>query len=79
MGKKQETSFEENIASLEAIVEKMESGDVTLQELMQNYSRGVELAKRCRNDLDRAEKTIDILIRESADEEYEELPLHLDE
>ena len=60
----QEPKFEENMAALENIVKRMEAGDVSLQELMQNYSEGIELAKKCQADLDRAEKTIDLLISE---------------
>lgn len=74
---KQEANFEENLAALEKIVKQMEAGDVSLQELMHNYSEGIELAKKCQADLDRAEKTIDILVGEN-EGKIQETVLRLD-
>jgi len=48
-----------------------------LQELMHNYSEGIELAKKCQADLDRAEKTIDILVGEN-EGKIQETVLRLD-
>lgn len=78
MPTKKEQNFEESLAKLEAIVEHMETGDISLQELMQNYSEGIELVKKCQKDLARAEKTIDILVSEN-NGEVRETTLNLGE
>ena len=66
MPRKKELSFEESLQRLEEIVGKMEDGNSSLQDLMANYSEGVELSKRCIKALERAEKTMDLLVKNSA-------------
>lgn len=63
--KKEILSFEENLSRLESIVKAMESGDMPLDELIESYSKGMEYSKACAEALDKAEKSIDILIKES--------------
>ncbi len=62
MPRKKQLTFEESLAQLETIVKDMESGDATLQELMTNYSQGIELSKNCLQQLTRAEQTMDLLV-----------------
>ena len=62
MPRKKQLTFEESRAQLETIVKDMESGDATLQELMTNYSQGIELSKNCLQQLTRAEQTMDLLV-----------------
>ncbi|MDX9912016.1 MAG: exodeoxyribonuclease VII small subunit [Phycisphaerales bacterium] len=47
--------FEEAMARVEAIVERIESGEVGLEESLAEYERGIALLKRCREVLERAE------------------------
>jgi exodeoxyribonuclease VII small subunit len=63
-----ESSFEESLAELEAIVEKMETGEPSLADLMENYSRGIRLSQKCMKALERAEKTMDLLVKEGKEE-----------
>ena len=65
---KKEASFEESLAELEEIVNRMETGEPSLADLMDNYSRGIRLSQKCMKALERAEKTMDLLIREGKDE-----------
>lgn len=58
-----EQSFEEALGELESIVAEMEQGEPTLAELTQKYSRGVMLIEKCQQDLDRAEKMIDLMVK----------------
>ena len=44
----EDISFEEALANLEEIVQRMESGDAPLDSLVQNYEKGVKLLKICR-------------------------------
>lgn len=65
MPRKKELSFEESLEKLEAIVKEMEGGDLTLKDLMSHYSEGVSLAKNCMGALERAEQTMDLLVKEN--------------
>lgn len=51
-------SYEDAMAELDSLVEKMEQGGMTLEESVTSYARGVELAKACRAKLDAAEDRI---------------------
>ena len=68
MATKKEASFEESLAELEEIVNRMETGEPSLADLMDNYSRGIRLSQKCMKALERAEKTMDLLIREGKGE-----------
>lgn len=67
MGAK-EASFEESLAELEAIVAQMENGEPSLADLMENYSRGIRLSQKCMKALERAEKAMDLLVKEKTGE-----------
>ena len=54
-------TFEESVEALETIVQAIESGQIGLEESLAKYEQGMELVKRCRGILDRAEKRIEIL------------------
>ncbi len=75
--KKKELTFEESLTQLEAIVEKMESGDMSLNDLMLNYSEGIKLSNHCYTLLERAEKAMDLLVTEK-DGKLSEVPLELE-
>lgn len=53
-----EASYEELTAMLTAIVERMEESDLTLDEALEAYERGVALVQRCNELLDNAELRI---------------------
>ncbi len=57
MRKKQET-FEELYTELEETVQRLEAGNLTLDESLALYERGMELARRCGVQLDQAELRI---------------------
>ena len=54
-------NFETALAELEQIVQKMESGNLTLEESISAYQRGSELLKHCQQQLSDAERKIQIL------------------
>ena len=54
-------TFEESVAALEQIVAAIESGQIGLEESLAKYEQGMELVKKCRGILDRAEKRIEQL------------------
>lgn len=59
-----ELKFEEALERLEEIVEKLESGGLTLDESLEKFSEGVKLVKFCNKELNKAEKKIELVLRE---------------
>lgn len=55
-------TFEQSIAELEEIVEQLENGDVTLDESLGLFEKGIKLSKSCQKMLDTAEKKVSILM-----------------
>jgi exodeoxyribonuclease VII small subunit len=53
--------FEAAIAELEAIVKKLEEGDLALEQSLALYERGVQLSRFCHAQLEQAERRIEIL------------------
>jgi exodeoxyribonuclease VII small subunit len=53
--------FEAAIAELEATVKKLEDGDLTLEQSLVLYERGVQLSRFCHTRLEEAERRIEIL------------------
>ncbi|MBL8761348.1 MAG: exodeoxyribonuclease VII small subunit [Phycisphaerae bacterium] len=67
-----ELSFEEALAQLEAIVEKIEGGEVGLESALAECERGESLLKRCRDVLERAEQKVEELSAKAGDRGKEE-------
>jgi exodeoxyribonuclease VII small subunit len=57
MAKKKPT-FEEAVAQLEAIAERIEQGEIGLEESITQYEQGMTLVKQCRDILSKAEHKI---------------------
>jgi exodeoxyribonuclease VII small subunit len=55
-------NFEEQLDELEKVVEKLERGDLTLEENVALFERGVQLSNACKKDLASAESRIQILL-----------------
>ena len=62
--------FEENLADLEAIVQKLENGDVALEEAIAEFQKGMQLSKDLQKTLDQAEKTL-VKVMQADDTETE--------
>ena len=54
--------FESALAELEALVEKMEQGDLSLDESLKQFERGVQLTRACQQALKEAEQKVQILL-----------------
>lgn len=57
-----ELPFEKALARLEEIVQKLEEGDLPLQEALALYEQGVALSRRCQDLLDEAELRVSQLV-----------------
>ena len=58
-----EVKFEEVLTELEGIVRELEGGDLTLDESLAKYEKGIVAYKRCHELLSKAEKKIETLMR----------------
>jgi exodeoxyribonuclease VII small subunit len=67
-----EQNFEKALSELENIVQKLEKGGLALNESLALFERGVKLAKFLRGELGKAEKKIDILLKDEKGEMKEE-------
>lgn len=63
-------AFEEALAQIESIIDRIEAGEVGLEESLKEYERGVSLVSLCRARLDKAQQQVDDLTRrlEQADD-----------
>jgi exodeoxyribonuclease VII small subunit len=57
-------SFESALEQLEALVERLEQGDLELEAALASFEAGVALARRCAAQLGDAERRIEVLMRE---------------
>lgn len=55
-------AFEKDLTQLETVVERLERGELTLDESVRLFEQGMKLAQACRDELDRAEGRIQVLI-----------------
>ena len=60
-----EKTFESSLGELEAIVRKLENGDLDLEESLKLFEKGVKLSRECRERLTLAERRIEVLMRDS--------------
>ena len=72
MARKKELAFEEALGALEQIVSEIETGELSLADLMAKYSEGIKLSDVCMTSLKRAEETLDLLVKETANGVSEE-------
>ena len=63
-GRRKPESFEEALRRLEQIVQRMEGGDLALEESLELFEEGVRLTRVCSQRLDEAEKKIELLTRD---------------
>ena len=72
----EEVSFEEALANLEEIIQRMESGEAPLDSLVTHYQTGVKMLKLCREKIEGAEMKIKQVQRkdgEFIEKDFEEM------
>lgn len=72
-----EIKFEEALTRLEAVVNRLESGELPLEESLRLFEEGVHLTKVCTHRLEEAERRITILLKNERGE-YQEAPFEGD-
>jgi exodeoxyribonuclease VII small subunit len=66
--KEQSISFESSLGELEGIVTRLESGELPLEEALNEFERGVQLARQGQQKLQQAEQRVQILLNDSNDD-----------
>ncbi|MCX8580923.1 MULTISPECIES: exodeoxyribonuclease VII small subunit [unclassified Gilliamella] len=75
MSNNNEVSFEETIKQLEAIVTQLENGDLPLDEALNEFEKGIKLARSGQKQLNEAEQRIQILLSENSDAQLSEFSI----
>ncbi len=57
-----EAGFEQSLSELENLVEQLESGELSLDQSLKQFKRGVELTRHCQGILEQAQQVVEQLI-----------------
>lgn len=69
--KTQTPDFEQSLAELEALVAKLEHGDVPLEDALKTFERGVALTRQCQTALRTAQQKVEVLLARDGGETIE--------
>lgn len=72
-------AFEDQLKTLEAVVEKLERGDLSLEESLTLFEQGVGLSDACKKELDAAEGRVQVLLQRGNSRERVAEDLRLEE
>ena len=65
--KKAAVNFEKAIKDLEKIVEDLESGDLSLEQSLKTFEKGIKLTRQCQGELEKAELKVKKLVEENGE------------
>lgn len=65
--KKEELDFEESLKALETLVQKMEQGELSLQQSLEAFEEGVKLTRACQQQLESAEQRVQVLVEKNGE------------
>lgn len=68
MARKKGVNFEQSLEELEALVEQMEDGDLSLEESLAAFEKGVRIARECQEALKEAEQRVQVLLQQNGEE-----------
>lgn len=71
MAKKATPALETALDNLESLVERMESGELTLEESLKAFEEGVRLSRDCQQALQQAEQKVRILLEQNSEADPE--------
>ena len=72
MATKKSFPFEQSLSKLEKLVERMENGDLSLEDSLKNFEEGIGLTRECQVALKAAEQKVKLLVEKNG--EVEEMP-----
>ena len=61
--------LEKSLEELEAVVARLESGDLPLEQALKEFEQGVKLTRQCQSALQEAEQQVEILLKKTAQAE----------
>jgi exodeoxyribonuclease VII small subunit len=59
-------NFENSIKELTSIVNEMEKGDLTLENALKNFEKGIKIIRECHGALENAEQKVQILVKKES-------------
>ena len=65
MARRKKLDYEASITELESLVERLEQGDLSLEESLKLYESGVLLTRDCQEALSQAEQKVQLLLQQS--------------
>jgi exodeoxyribonuclease VII small subunit len=65
VAKRKKLDYEAAVAELESLVERLEQGDISLEESLRLYESGVLLTRDCQEALQNAEQKVQMLLQQS--------------
>ncbi len=72
--------FEDRLTALEAVVERLERGELSLEESVRLFEQGVQLSNACKLELEKAEGKIQVLVEGASGEvQLAEMDIETDE
>lgn len=67
MSDKPSVNFEQSLQQLESLVQKLESGDLPLEESLKSFETGIALVRQCQQALAAAEQRVQQLVQENGE------------
>ena len=75
MNKQKKPKFEEAISELETLVSKLEAGDLSLDDSMALFEKGMELVRFAEQKINEAEAKVEVIVKDSKTGELKKEPL----
>lgn len=67
MTKEKSPSFEDSLGELESLVEAMEAGEMSLEDSLSAFEKGVKLTRHCQQQLSAAEQKVELLMEQQGE------------
>jgi len=72
------SKFEKSMGDLEKIVADLERGDMSLDDMLTTFEKGVKLSRECAKMLDASEKKVNMLVKNSESGEVEQVKFDME-
>ena len=79
MARKKSVDFEKSLNDLEHLVEQMETGELSLEDSLKAFEKGIKLTRECQQALVEAEQKVELLLEENGELTSEEFADEPDE
>ena len=76
---KKKPDFEQSLAELEALVDALEAGDLSLEQSLTSFEKGIALTRTCQAALNEAEQTVKILTEKKGQSTLDNMPTASDD